>query len=139
MLHTSLQLIIMFLLKRSNGASGHSFIIALKRCRKILKTTHGIFWWKCQWNKRVMKIPLITYNYIIRSKENFVRVLFHPPADKLNWIFFFGGWIAWFVINLSSFWSYSKNFKLVHIMKYRISGKWLYKDLPLLGSQCYRG
>lgn len=28
------------------------------------------------------------YNYIIRSEENFVRVLFHPPADNINWIFF---------------------------------------------------
>lgn len=140
MLHTSLQLIIMFLLKRSNGASGHSFIIALKRCRKILKTTHGIFWWKCQWNKRVMKT--VMYNYIIRSEENFVRVLFHPPADKINWIFFLFKdelldlWLIWVHFD-----RIQKKFKLVHIMTSRISGKWLYKDLPLrmLGSQCYRG
>lgn len=138
MLHTSLQLIIMFLLKRSNGASGHSFIIALKRCRKILKTTHGIFLWKCQWNKRVMKIPLRIIISFDQKKTSLEFYSIHLLTNLIGF-FFVWGWIAWFVINLSSFWSYSKFFKLVHTMKYRIPGKWLYKDLPLLGSQCYWG
>lgn len=47
MLHTSLQLIIMFLLKRSNGASGHSFIInSLKEVQEDLKDYMVFFFYE---------------------------------------------------------------------------------------------
>lgn len=77
----------MFLLKISNEASGHSFIIAFNRCSEILKTTLYFFFMKMS-VKLMCNEYSVTYNYIIRPEGNFVRVLFQTPAGKIH--FFFG-------------------------------------------------
>lgn len=141
MLHTSLQLIIMFLLKRSNGASGHSFIIALKRCRKILKTTWYFFLRKCQWNKRVMKIPLRIIISFDQKKTSLEFYFIHLQTKLIEFFFLFKDELLDLWLISVHFDRIQKKFKLAQVMASRLSGKWLYKDLPLrmLGSQCYRG